>query len=355
MNRNRISRPLAAVTLTTLALSISTLPSPAGQNPVKQAQQVGKKVVRAAQSKANTVAKSTKKVTKQVVKHVTATPPWETLKAAYDYDGSAPPDVKEEPQQNENVMVLHITFTGPNGKPVNGTFMRPKAEGVYPCALVLHGLTNNKEIAIRLYGNRLVQKGVAILALDAPEHGQQQAPNKKYWNDRVYTAAVHQGDRNYRRALDYLTSRPDIDKERIGAIGYSMGAIMSSILGAVDDRVKAISLCVGGDPFLAVARTRSLPEDYVVSPSLFIAHFAPRPVVMFNGKTDPVIVPPAAILLQNAAKDPKQVVWFAGGHDVPESIRQRAVDWLVAKLGAGQAPAEAPKAGAAVAPKAGGQ
>ncbi len=338
MNNNRISTVLCAVALSTLVL-----PASARQSAAAQAQQVGKKIVYVARK----TVKVARRTTKKVVKHVTATPAWEKLKAAYDYDSSAAPDVKEEPQESETAMVIQISFTGPDGKPVHGTFMRPKAEGVYPCALVLHGLTNNKEIAIKLYGNRLVAKGCAILALDAPEHGKQQSPNKKYWTDEVYTTAVHQGDRNYRRALDYLTARPDIDKERIGAIGYSMGAIMSSILGSVDDRVKALSLCVGGDPFLAVARTRSRPEDYDVSPSLFIAHFSPRPLIMFNGRTDPVIVAPAAYLLQNAAKEPKKVVWYAGTHDVPASIRQRAEDWLVAKLGAGAEAAkdEAPKAG----------
>ena len=340
MNTNRTPPAVVVIALSTLALSAS-----AHQAPPVQVQQVGKQIVHTARKTVKVATKTTRKV----VKHVTATPPWEKLKAAYDYDASAAPDVKEEPVESSSAMVVHLTFTGPGGKPVNGTFMRPKAEGVYPCALVLHGLTNNKEIAIRLYGNRLVAKGLAILALDAPEHGAQQSPNKKYWTDKVYTTAVHQGDLNYRRALDYLTARLDIDKERIGAIGYSMGAIMSSILGSVDDRIKALSLCVGGDPFLAVARTRSFPEDYDVSPSLYIAHFAPRPVIMFNGKTDPVIVAPAAILLQNAAKAPKQVVWYSGTHDVPASIRQRAEDWLAAKLGA-ETPTAKPDA-----PKAGGQ
>ncbi len=325
------------------ALSTMSLASQGQQSIVKKAQKTSATVYRKTRSAVKTATHATKKA----VKSVMATPLWPKLKAAYDYDGSAAPEVKEEPQDSDKAVVINISFTGPNGKPVNGTFMRPKAEGVYPCALVMHGLTNNKEIAIKLYGQRLVDKGVAILALDAPEHGKQQAPNKKYWNDQVYTVAVHQGDRNYRRALDYLTARPDIDKERIGSIGYSMGAIMSSILGSVDGRIKALALCVGGDPFIAVARARQHEEDYDVSPSLYLPHFITRPVILFNGKTDPVIVPPAAILLQNAAQPPKKVVWFAGTHDVPASIRAQAVDWLASKLGAVTPGKEtAPKAGA---------
>lgn len=331
MKNTRSGALLLALMLPTL-----TLPAVAQQSAADKAKKVGKQVI----AKTKKTVKSAAQSVKKADEHLKATPPWETLKAAYDYDSSTPPDVKEEPVANDSALVIHISFTGPDGKPVSGTFMRPKAEGVYPCALVMHGLTNNKETAIKLYGNRLVQKGVAILALDAPQHGEKRLPNKKYWTQSTYTIAVHQGVRNYRRALDYLTARPDIDKERVGAIGNSMGAIMCAITGSVDERIKALSLCVGGDPFLAVARTRSRPEDYAVSPSLFIAHFAQRPVIMYNSKTDPVMVLPAAYLLQNAAKDPKQVVWFAGTHDVPLAIRQKAEDWILAKLGTGQAAAK---------------
>ena len=75
------------------------------------------------------------------------------------------------------------------------------------------------------------------------------------------------------------------------------------------------------------------------------------------------MVLPAALVLQNAVKEPKQIRWFAGTHDVPEPVRQRAEDWLITKLGSGQPAekAEAPKPDAPKpdapkpdAPKAGG-
>ena len=176
MNHNRTPSVLL-----TLALSTLAMPTPAQQSPVVQAKQVTKKIVSAAKKGVKAAAQTTHKVEK----HLAATPPWEKLKAAYDYDSSTAPDVKEEPVANDNMMVVHITFTGPDGKAVSGTFMRPKADGVYPCALVMHGLTNNKETSIKLFGSRLVAKGIAILALDAPGHGHNQPPNKSYWRDTI--------------------------------------------------------------------------------------------------------------------------------------------------------------------------
>jgi hypothetical protein len=70
-----------------------------------------------------------------------ATPAWNNLSAAYDYDAGAP-DMKEEPVANDKAMIIKLAFTGPGGKPVSGVFMRPKEDGTYPCAIVAHGLTD---------------------------------------------------------------------------------------------------------------------------------------------------------------------------------------------------------------------
>lgn len=304
---------------------------------VKKTQQSGKATGRKASATVGRVARVTAAMTRKML----ATPGWDTLRAAYDYDVSAP-DVKEEPVENDKAMIVKLSFTGPGGKPVVGLFMRPKEEGTYPCALLPHGLTNNKEIAVRMFGNALVAKGIAVLALDAPEHGAGQAPNKNYWTKQIITIAVHEGDRNYRRALDYLATRPDVDMKHIGLLGYSLGSIMGSILGAVDERVGAFAFCGGGDPFIPIAH--ATPDDksrqaiLQVSPSLFIPKLKGRPLIMFNGLTDVVIIPPAAKILQIAAPDPKQVVWYNGGHDVPQPIRTRAVEWLTKQLKGGPPP-----------------
>ena len=134
-----------------------------------------------------TFAGKAARVTKAQALKMAATPSWDKLKAAYDYQAGPPDDIKEEPADTDSAMVLKLTFTGCNGKPVEGVFMRPKAEGNYPVALVPHGLTNNKEIAVKMFGNALVAKGIAILALDAPGHGHNEPPNKSYWNKQVIT------------------------------------------------------------------------------------------------------------------------------------------------------------------------
>jgi dienelactone hydrolase len=41
------------------------------------------------------------------------------------------------------------------------------------------------------------------------------------------------------RSVDYLVSRPEVDRERVGCVGLSVGGLRSAHLAALDDRVKA--------------------------------------------------------------------------------------------------------------------
>src|SRR5207249_9287565 len=43
-----------------------------------------------------------------------------------------------------------------------------------------------------------------------------------------------------KRALDYLISRPDVDSTRVGAAGCSGGGALTTFIGALDPRLKAV-------------------------------------------------------------------------------------------------------------------
>jgi dienelactone hydrolase len=51
---------------------------------------------------------------------------------------------------------------------------------------------------------------------------------------------------NIRRTLDWISRRPDVDGERIGLVGISLGAIGGSIVAAVEPRIKRSILIMGG-------------------------------------------------------------------------------------------------------------
>lgn len=65
-----------------------------------------------------------------------------------------------------------------------------------------------------------------------------------WWQSRGYTPAGIEAW-NGIRAIDYLCSRPEVDKDRIGVTGRSGGGATSWWLGALDDRVKAVAPVAG--------------------------------------------------------------------------------------------------------------
>lgn len=264
-------------------------------------------------------------------------PSWEKLKAAYNYDSRATLTVKEEPKQDSEYLLVHLSFPNAKGQTVPGLFLRPKAEGVYPCIVLLHGLTSNKETMSDRFGRVLAAKGIASLALDADLHGERKPKDSA---ERPGIAAFGQivrgGIVDYRMAMDYLKTRKDVDSGRIGLLGYSMGAMMGAILSGVDDRIKASVLCVGGD--VVRGRLASLPEGLrdqaeFVAPSNYVGHISPRLLFMINGRQDTTVREEAAKALHDAAKEPKEILWADAGHMLPPQIAGKGVDWLADKLG----------------------
>lgn len=97
-------------------------------------------------------------------------------------------------------------------------------------------------------------------------------------------------------ALDYLTSRPEIDAARIGAEGASMGSTGSWWLAALDERIKAVVGIVCFTRYKELIEQRQLSEHsiYYFVPGM-LNHFdteavmgliAPRPFLALTGDSD---------------------------------------------------------------------
>jgi eukaryotic-like serine/threonine-protein kinase len=104
-------------------------------------------------------------------------------------------------------------------------------------------------------------------------------------NSRLYTEHVVQTVKDFKRCVDYLENRPDIDTRRLAYYGMSRGAILGGIIPAVDDRLKvSILLGAGVDP-------RGRPE-------VRQTNYLPRvrvPTLVLNGKYDIYLSPETQI------------------------------------------------------------
>ncbi|HTS16418.1 MAG TPA: prolyl oligopeptidase family serine peptidase [Verrucomicrobiae bacterium] len=64
----------------------------------------------------------------------------------------------------------------------------------------------------------------------------------------------------HRQALDWLIEQPGVDPGRVAAFGVSYGAIITSVVAAVDPRIRACVLDLAGGPLAGVMRTSLEPN-----------------------------------------------------------------------------------------------
>lgn len=131
------------------------------------------------------------------------------------------------------------------------------------------------------------------------------------------------------RTIDYLESRPDIQGDKIGYLGWSWGGYFGGILPAIEKRIGAVVLNVGG-----MVMNKSLPEVDQIN-------YLPRvtqPTLMLNGKHD-MFFPletsqkPMFELLGTPAEHKKRIVYDAG-HLVPRlDFVKETLAWYDTYLG----------------------
>ena len=146
----------------------------------------------------------------------------------------------------------------------------------------------------------------------------------RHWRDHVIAWS-----RDLGRSIDYLETRPEIDREKLAYMGVSWGGAQAAVLPAVENRLKVCVLVVPGFNL-----QRSLPEVDQLN-------FAPRvkvPVLMLNGRFDffyPVETSQEPMYrLLGASKDQKRRVVYETGHNIPRfELIKETVDWLDRYLG----------------------
>lgn len=127
-------------------------------------------------------------------------------------------------------------------------FVPQGLRGKAPAMLCLHQTTGIGKgepadlggLANLHYARELAERGYVTLAPDYPNFGD-------YHFDAYahgYVSATMKGIWNHRRALDLLQSLPEVDGERIGCLGHSLGGHNTLFVAAFDERVKvAVTSC----------------------------------------------------------------------------------------------------------------
>jgi pimeloyl-ACP methyl ester carboxylesterase len=154
----------------------------------------------------------------------------------------------------DGVRLIKITFATELNDRVPAYLLKPvDLSGRVPGILCLHQTTTigKGEPAGRggnpnlHYALELAKRGYVTLTPDYPNFGEYSFD--PYRNG--YLSATMKGIRNHMAAVDLLQSLPEVDPDRIGCIGHSLGGHNTLFLAAFDKRVKAAVTSCGFTTF----------------------------------------------------------------------------------------------------------
>jgi 2,6-dihydroxypseudooxynicotine hydrolase len=220
---------------------------------------------------------------------------------------------------------------------------KPKGSGPHPVVILLPGLDSTKETR---HGSRgaLLRRGLAVLSLDGPGQGEMSLRLPIRPDYEVVVGAT----------IDALEARGDIDTDRIGLVGGSLGGYYACRAAAFEPRVKlAVDNCGPYDwqeiydalppmtrgGFRRYSWSASDEEAREKAGALTLEGVAERitvPLMVVHGELDPLIPLAHARRVAAEAKDATLVEVKGGTHGANNLSYMWAPminDWLAVNLG----------------------
>lgn len=261
-----------------------------------------------------------------------------------------------------------ITYSPDPGDRIPAYLLIPNdLKGRAPAMVCLHGTGGPKGRTAGLgedyprYTLELAERGYVTIAPDYVLLGENQSDPATFG----YVSGSMKGIWNHMRAVDLLQSLPEVDPQRIGCIGVSLGGHNSLFLAAFDPRIKVVVTSSGFDSFVDYkggnltgwCQTRYMPriatvydKDPARMPFDFpevLGVIAPRPLYIHAPREDDNFrlesvqrcVESASTLYRLlAAGDDLVAVYPPGGHGFPIDAREKAYEFVAKALKPGPSP-----------------
>jgi pimeloyl-ACP methyl ester carboxylesterase len=230
-----------------------------------------------------------------------------------------------------------------DGAEVVANLRRPLGAVRPPLVLLIAGLDSTKE-EFFLLENLFHARGMATLSLDGPGQGEAGYALPLRHDYEVGVTAI----------LDALGDRDDLDVERVGALGVSLGGYYAPRAAAFEPRIRAVAgisgpFCFGEiwdslpeltrETFVHKARARDAEEGRRRAAELDLAGVLERleaPALFVTGKLDRLIPWEQTRRAAEAAPRGEFVLFEDGNHvcaNVPYKARPLVADWLRERLG----------------------
>ena len=271
----------------------------------------------------------------------------------------------------ENYTIEKVIFESLPGFYVTANLYRPNQPGRYPGVLLQAGHTQEgKPEGQRLAAN-LALKGFVVLAFDPVGQGEreqtydraggptrwQAGPSPSTFRREARAILIGESVARYfiwdaKRALDYLVSRPEVDAARLGAVGCSGGGALTTFIGALDPRIKAVApacfinsyrlLFAGPDPDSEMSPPSLLASGLDMAD--YVELSAPTPWLILATDGDYFTPAGARLVYEEArrwfglygAEDKLRFFIGGGPHGTPLETREAIYEWMIRWLKDGQ-------------------
>ena len=237
-------------------------------------------------------------------------------------DHDAPLDVAEDlVTEAKDHTQYRVEFNGINRDRVPAFVYVPKdGRAKHPAVLLQYGSGGNKTTNyIVALAHQFVARGFTVLTIDVPNRGERKAKGpRNFWQGLARGGTFLQTLGDYSRAVDYLVSRDDVDRDRIGYAGISLGAITGLTFVAHEPRVAAMVSIVGGANLLGGLKVALDPDVKKaaerIDPFYYAARIAPRPLMLMNATRDQLVPRFFGEQLHKAAGEHGTKVWVETDH-----------------------------------------
>jgi dienelactone hydrolase len=228
-----------------------------------------------------------------------------------------------------------LTSPYPENNTVHAEYYCPKGKGPFPGVIVLD-ITGGDQSLSRTISCSLAQNKIAALFVQMAYYGPRRPPGSKLrllsTNLAHTMEAIRQTVLDVRRATAWLEARPEIDAQRLGLHGTSLGSMIGALSAEMEPKLQRVSILLGGGGLVEAyyhhpqaARYRKIWEALggtkeqviqalaPIDPLTYAANLKGRKVLMVAGKRDEIVPPSATEALWKAAGQPK-IVWYDCTH-----------------------------------------
>jgi len=279
-----------------------------------------------------------------------------------DYSGPLNPRITGQIQA-ESYTIEKVIFESLPGFYVTANLYRPNDPGHYPGVLLQAGHTQEGKPEGQRLAENLAMKGFVVLAFDPVGQGEREQTYERVvdrplagWSvpEHIQAGAqsmlIAESVARYfiwdaKRALDYLASRPDVDAARLGAVGCSGGGALTTFIGALDPRLKAVApacfinsyrlLFAGPDPDSEMSPPSLLANGLDMAD--YVELSAPTPWLLLATEGD-YFTPAGTKLVYDEARRwyglygaEEKLRFFVGPgpHGTPLETREAIYEWMI--------------------------